>query len=366
MTLKTTTAKPKSNLHVLIAKAKKCYANCGMSCAARWANHKKETSICHWCEKMEKPRKRIHLELVHNKSNDNKQENLIKSISNEYLEAEQEAEKLEIGYCCRYLIQATLPHSKPADDVTEFERSNGNIRVNIKAQKRYGLPYGRYPRQILAWIGREAKITSSPEINIGSSLREFVESKLKRKYGSGKRGSGTIIKEQLIRLATSDIQATHHEAGKWHNRRLSPIDETVLFWDPNNHERIIDWQATIRLDGRFFQELIEHPVPVNLHTLSTFKSSLEIDIYCWLTYRMSYLKKPMLIPWEALQVQFGSNYDQLKKDPTQGRRNFKKAFIQALKNVLKEYKTAKATPYKTGLSISPSPTDIPFKLLKNR
>ena len=32
-------------------------------------------------------------------------------------------------------------------------------------------------------------------------------------------------------------------------------------------------------------------------------SPFAIDLYIWLTYRMSYLKTPTLIPWEGLQAQ---------------------------------------------------------------
>lgn len=57
------------------------------------------------------------------------------------------------------------------------------------------------------------------------------------------------------------------------------------------------------------------------------RSPLAIDIYCWLTYRLSYMRSITIIPWEVLQVQFGSNY----ATDQQGVRNFKRAFLRELK-----------------------------------
>lgn len=43
------------------------------------------------------------------------------------------------------------------------------------------------------------------------------------------------------------------------------------------------------------------------------------DIYCWLTYRMSYLERPSEpIPWAALKRQFGCDFGRTRafKEPT--------------------------------------------------
>ena len=53
------------------------------------------------------------------------------------------------------------------------------------------------------------------------------------------------------------------------------------------------------------------------------RSPLALDIYFWLTYRMSYLQKDTLIPWEFLQMQFGAYYATDGRGP----RDFKKKFL---------------------------------------
>ena len=38
------------------------------------------------------------------------------------------------------------------------------------------------------------------------------------------------------------------------------------------------------------------------------RSPMALDLYSWLTYRMSYLERLTGIPWGALQLQFGADY----------------------------------------------------------
>ena len=85
------------------------------------------------------------------------------------------------------------------------------------------------------------------------------------------------------------------------------------------------------------------------------KSPMALYLYCWLTYRMSYLNNTTKIPWAALQAQFGANY----ADDAQGIRNFKKKFLQALKKVTLVYPEAKIVDGGQVLILKPSSTHIP-------
>ena len=77
---------------------------------------------------------------------------------------------------------------------------------------------------------------------------------------------------------------------------------------------------------------------------------MALDIYCWLTYRMFYLKKEIEIPWRLLQLQFGADYA-LKG---QGPRDFKKKFLLRLKNVHEVYPQANVGVGEMGLILKPS------------
>jgi len=110
------------------------------------------------------------------------------------------------------------------------------------------------------------------------------------------------------------------------------------------------------LSERFFQECVTSPVPIDLRAYKALRDSpLAMDLYTWLTYRMSYTqKKTRPIPWEALMMQFGSGYtgDQAVK-------NFKNlGFLPALKMVLAVYPTAAVEVSDAGLALQPSPPHV--------
>jgi hypothetical protein len=69
---------------------------------------------------------------------------------------------------------------------------------------------------------------------------------------------------------------------------------------------------------------------------------------------MSYLAKPTVIPWEALQMQFGAECTRT--------RDFKAAFIGHLKAVCMVYPEARLDVLEHGLKLTPSPTHVGKRL----
>ncbi len=115
------------------------------------------------------------------------------------------------------------------------------------------------------------------------------------------------------------------------------------------------------LSETFFNEIISHSVPIDLDALRALKQSpMALDIYCWLTYRMSYLDQRTEVPWVALQAQFGAGYPM----DSEGRRNFKKKFLKHLKKVHVVYRNAKVSEGNFGLILKPSKTHIPSLMHK--
>jgi hypothetical protein len=115
------------------------------------------------------------------------------------------------------------------------------------------------------------------------------------------------------------------------------------------------------LSERFYDEVRTSPVPIDMRAMKALKKSpLALDIYFWLTYRLSYLRQARLIPWAALQMQFGSNY----QAHAHGLRDFKRAFLRELKKVAILYPKAKAKAKEQegGLYLQPSATHIPAQL----
>ena len=99
---------------------------------------------------------------------------------------------------------------------------------------------------------------------------------------------------------------------------------------------------------------MDRPVPIDMRAIRALKQSpMALDVYTWLTYRVSYLKRPTVIPWAALALQFGSDYARL--------RDFKAALITELKKVLVVYGRVQVEALEDGLLVKPSLTHISRK-----
>ena len=111
--------------------------------------------------------------------------------------------------------------------------------MKVVADSDYGLPYGHYPRLLLSWATTEAVRTKSREIMLGDSLRDFME-----RLGISPGGrQAVILKGHMRRLFTSDIHATYIKDGEEYFRRLHPIDDAVILWDPKRPGQTSLWKS---------------------------------------------------------------------------------------------------------------------------
>lgn len=52
------------------------------------------------------------------------------------------------------------------------------------------------------------------------------------------------------------------------------------------------WTSKVRLSDSFFRECIAKPVPIDLRAYKALRGSpLAMDVYTWLTYRLSYTER---------------------------------------------------------------------------
>jgi hypothetical protein len=157
---------------------------------------------------------------------------------------------------------------------------------------------------------------------------------MKRLFGSlitaqMKRGGdgdpGFVLRNVLI---ADGLQLENEEAFDLD----TPVDGAErAIWVPQHERDAGKWKSNVKLSAPFFTELIEHPIPIDLRAYKALRGSpLAMDIYSWLTYRMSYTDRPTRpIRWESLMGQFGSSFNTENID--QASRDFKKGFLKALK-----------------------------------
>jgi hypothetical protein len=115
------------------------------------------------------------------------------------------------------------------------------------------------------------------------------------------------------------------------------------------------WQDSVTLNELFFRSLKKHPVPISESALKHISSSsLAIDVYIWLAYRMNIIEQTIPISWPALFGQFGSNFGKIS--------HFKPTFLDALRLAMSVYPEAQVQVHpQKGLTLLPSRPAVPRK-----
>lgn len=275
---------------------------------------------------------------------------------------EQSAQEAgERGFIGRLLIQATMPHSEPKGN--EWSRTNGHLTMHMMTPSSIGLPYGSYPRLLLVWISTQAvrnKIRmdkgwitedEARRLDLGDSLSSFM-AELGLSPTGGKNGTISILRKQMKRLFSTSITATITESREDFGLVVDRLggamvaDDAGLWWDANRPEQGALWGSYVELSPKFYRLITEKPAPLDKQVLRRIrKSPMALDVYCWATYRVSYLKRATVIPWTSLMAQIGANYP----DTTRGRLDFQAKFKKGLNKVREAWPELDATPTKKGL-----------------
>ena len=263
----------------------------------------------------------------------------------------------DVGFMARLLALCSLPRTNPGDR-HEFKRVNGPYTLYMTATAGNKLPYGNIPRLLLAWVCSEAVRTQRRELVLGRSLYEFMR-KLGMEDRSGSaRGDRTRLKNQMGRLFSTTVALIY--ADERHQVRVSSLvaDRAEFWWDTTRPAAPVLWDSTIQLGEQFFNEIIAHPVPIDLHILKAVKRSpLGLDLYLWLTYRTFALKSALQLSWKQLYRQFGA-------DPAKaGRHNsvtrFRADCLRELKKIKRAWPGLHYQTVTGALVLLPSPPRIP-------
>lgn len=270
------------------------------------------------------------------------------------IEAQDAKSAGSLGFMTRSFAIATLPHRKTDD--FRFVRRNGDFTLTMMAAHPQGLPYGTLPRLLLTWVCTEVAQKRERVLSLGNNLASYL-AELGLHNTGGKRGDITRLKYAMTTLFSSVISC-HYDGKDAFALQNVLLADSVDWWTPQNPEEAGQWQSSLMLSEPFFKECIEHVLPFDMRAVRGLRQSpLALDIYVWLTYRMSYLSKRTTIPWIALAGQFGSGYSMNE----QGLRDFKRSFLRELKHVLVIYPKAKVSDGQNGLVMYPSPTHVAYK-----
>lgn len=228
-----------------------------------------------------------------------------------------------VGYTNRLFVQALFPY-RSTDDYRR-SISQGSSEVVITSPN--GLPYGKYPRLIMAYIittavhrakqVEQGMLTEDEarRIPLGETLNEFF-----RSIGAAARGTGgsngtiTRIREQLVRLASSTIivQSRIQQGTKTLHQgaNQSIAEEWQLWFDSGNPDQATLEESYIQLTPRFFELICVAPIPIDLDVLQRLGKPRAMDIYVWVTLKKAWLHYRNLpsftFSWSEMEHQFST------------------------------------------------------------
>ncbi len=235
--------------------------------------------------------------------------------------------KTPVSYYTPILIQCTLPHSDPK--TRDWVKTNGDVSLIIssgvdKNLKPYGIPYGSFPRLVLAYIITRVIETGERRIDLSSHFSGFMR---EIGYTGNHKGTGVKgrrVRGQLVRLLRASITFEGNRDGHLAVQDVKVAPKFELWWDYKNPEQDSLFGSYIDISEDFRQAILRAPVPLRTDILKALrKSPLALDVYMWTSYRLFIMhstgQEAISLGYGRLQDQFGTgiaeeNYRSFRRD----------------------------------------------------
>ena len=177
----------------------------------------------------------------------------------------------DTGFMARLMMLCSLPRTNPGTQL-QYKRVNGPYTLIMTAVGQTGLPYGSLSRLLLAWVCTEAVRTQSRELFLGASLSGFMRKLNMAPIGGGSRGDRTRLRDQMRRLFNAHIQLAYEDKQVSASVNSPVASRTGFWWNERTTGERLEWGSKIELGEKFFEEIIRHPVPLDLNILKALKA----------------------------------------------------------------------------------------------
>ena len=254
------------------------------------------------------------------------------------------------GFMARLMALCSLPRTNPGNRL-QYVRRNGPYTLGMTAGVNNKLPFGNFPRLLLAWVCTEAVRTQSRVLILGSSLAKFM--KTLGVYSSGGGRDQIKLRNQMRRLFGCTVQLTYKDEHGEAAVNTLIARRTEFWWNERKPDQPSLWESKIELGEDLFNEIINHSVPLDMNTLTALKRcSLGLDLYLWLIYRTFPLRAPQRITWRQVYRQFGAHPAKASDKFTV--RNFRTKVLRELKKIKLAWPDLNYTTAKGVLILHPS------------
>ncbi len=255
------------------------------------------------------------------------------------------------GFCL-----TSLPHKKLPDDVP-WEKKGHRVSLLVEPGRMktrgkttlYGVPYGARVRMILLYPQTQAVRTQNREVELGRSMRAWLE-RMGIAYGGETARS---LREQAARISACSLKFfwDDDERGgeEWAAGRIVTSGLRFHTMGSGGQENL--WEDWVELDPAFFKALANHPVPLLEAAIRQLRDrSMSLDLYVWLAWRLHTLTKATPISWPAIFGQFGEGYRELY--------HFKPRFSEALSAAVAAYPDSRVEMGDAAITLHPSQPPI--------
>ena len=266
-------------------------------------------------------------------------------------------ERQQIGISYTGFCLTSLPHKKLPDDQS-WERHGHKVTLLVEPGTmrrrgqvvKYGVPYGSRARMILLYLQTQAVRTGSREIELGRSMRAWMERM------DVAVGGETIksLREQAARISACTLKFFWEgdDSESW--ARGGIVSAGLRFKVADTDDNL--WDDRVMLDEVFWKALSQHPVPLQEAAVRQLAHrSLALDVYVWLAWRCHQLRDPVSISWPALSSQFNTTGRPIK--------HFKPLFTEALKAASAAYPGSRIEADERGIVVHPAKPPV-LKLVK--
>lgn len=256
-------------------------------------------------------------------------------------DAEAPTTKQDVGYTNRIFVQALFPYKELDDKIRTVH--SGNQQISVMSPN--GVPYGKYPRLIMALINTlavenagkaEAGIISHDEarkIYLGRSMNSFMASLGVSARGTGgAKGTLTILREQLVRLASSTISVQSRTSKRIMGANAQIVKSWDLWFDPANPDQLSLSDSYLELTPDFYEQICENPIPIDMKVLTKISRPRAMDLYLWITvkkYRVWKTNQAQeMFDWQSLAASLAVKQPADSNDLAMFRREIKKSLSQ--------------------------------------
>ena len=260
-------------------------------------------------------------------------------------------ESQRIGISYTGFCLTSLPHKRLPDDQT-WEKKGHRVTLWVEPGRMktrgkvvaYGVPYGARARMILIYLQTQAVRTRSREVELGRSMRDWME-----RMGLSVGGeTARSLREQAGRISACSLkffwEDDVRDAEGWTAGRI--VNSGLRFHVQEGAQGSL-WEERVVLDEMFWKALREHPVPLQEAAIRELRDrSMSLDIYVWLAWRLHTLTKATPVSWPAIHAQFGTGFREL--------RHFRPRFIDALCAAIAAYPEARVDVGDAGVTLHSS------------